>query len=155
MMAELYTTINKSILLKTCNQSNTETLSRCTVKIRHNEKCVKFRFFVVQGDNPALLGMLDIELPGIIRVMCETIGNKTTSKKFDSQTKYVAKPDECSSSKDKTNMPDYLISSKIKTNMPDYFNSSDEKEGDKRVNEAITNRIYNEFNDLFSGIDCF
>ena len=36
-------------------------------------------------DDPALLGMPDIELLGIIRVMCETIDNKTTGKKFDVQ----------------------------------------------------------------------
>ena len=39
--------------------------------------------------------------------------------------------------------------------MPDYFNSSDSKETDKRVSEAITNRIHNEFNDVFSVIACF
>ena len=38
--------------------------------------------------------------------------------------------------------------------MPDY-NSSDNKEADKRVSEAIRNRICNEFNNLFSTIDCF
>ena len=39
--------------------------------------------------------------------------------------------------------------------MPDYFNSSNNKEADKGVSEADTNRILDEFNDLFSGICCF
>ena len=38
--------------------------------------------------------------------------------------------------------------------MPDYLNSGDNKEADKRVNGAITNRIHNEFNDIFCGISC-
>ena len=33
--------------------------------------------------------------------------------------------------------------------MPAYFNSSDNKEADKRVSEAVTNKLQNEFNDLF------
>ena len=57
-------------------------------------------------------------------------------------------------SKGKTNIPDYLNSSRGKTKMPDHFNSSNNKEADKRVNEAITNRIHNEFYSLFSGTTC-
>ena len=49
MMADLNATINKSIVLKTYNQSNIEQLSRFTVKVRHNDKCVRCRFFEVPG----------------------------------------------------------------------------------------------------------
>ena len=89
-MAELNATINISIVLKTYNQTNIDQLSRCTVSIRHNDKCVKHRFFVIQGNGPALLRMPDIELLSIIRVMCETTDNKTTGRKFDVQTTHVA-----------------------------------------------------------------
>ena len=37
VMAEINATINKSVLLKTYNQSNIEQISRCTVKIRHSD----------------------------------------------------------------------------------------------------------------------
>ena len=47
------------------------------------------------ADGPTLLGMPDIELLSIIRVMCETIGNKTISKMFDSQSKNVAHSQYC------------------------------------------------------------
>ena len=117
------------------------------------------------GDDLALLRMPDIELLGIIRVICEAIDERTTGKKFDSQTKHVAGSQNCktnkdqkvklhegNSNKDKTNTPDYLISSRIKIF---YFNPSDNKEADKRASEAITNRIHNEFINLFSGTDCF
>ena len=58
-------------------------------------------------------------------------------------------------SADKTNTPDYLDSKTSKNNMLDYFNSSGNKEADKRVSEAITNRVHSESNDLFSGIGFF
>ena len=65
-MAELNATLNRSIVLKTYNHSNKEQLSRCSVNIKHNDKCVKCRFFVVPGDGPVLIGIPDIHLLGII-----------------------------------------------------------------------------------------
>ena len=61
--------MNKSIVLKTYNHSNIEQLSRSSVRIIHNAKYIKCRFFVVPGDGPALLGMPHVELLNIIRVM--------------------------------------------------------------------------------------
>ena len=122
------------------------------VKITHNDKCVKCRFFVVPADGPALLRISDNELLDIIRVICETIDNKTTSRKLDPQ----AKLDEDSIRMDKTNIPDYLNSITSKTNnMLDYLNCSNNKEADKSVSEAITKRIHTKFNDLFSVVSCF
>ena len=73
------------------------------------------------GNDPTLLRMPDIELLSLIGVMCETIDNKTTSRKFDVQTWHLVdsqncrtnwdpqtKPDEDSMCEDKTNIPDYL-----------------------------------------------
>ena len=79
-MAELNATINRSIVLKAYIQSNIEQLSRCSVKIRHNHKCIKCRLFVVPGNGPSLLRMLDIELLSISRVTCDTINNKTNKR---------------------------------------------------------------------------
>ena len=96
------------------------------------------------------------------------IDNKTTSRKwmiwnkpYSRQSKLQtnrdpqAKPDACSASEDKTNIPDYLNSSPSKTHITDYFNSCKNKEAVKRASEAISNRIQNEYNNLFSGTDCF
>ena len=90
MMVELNAIIKKSKVPETYNQSNIEQFGRCAIKIKHNDKCVKCRFFVVLGDGPALLKMPDKELHNIIRVMCNTIDNKTNSKKFYSPTRHVA-----------------------------------------------------------------
>ena len=56
------------VVLKTYNNSNIKQLDVCSVKLRH--KVARCRFFVVPGNSPALLGMHDIELLGILRIMC-------------------------------------------------------------------------------------
>ena len=42
------------------------------------QKVVKCRFFVVPGDGTAVLGILDIEVLGILRIMCEVINGSTS-----------------------------------------------------------------------------
>ena len=166
-MVVLNATINGLVVLKTYNQSDIEQLSRYSVKIRHSDKCVKCRFFVVLCDGPAVLGMPDIELLGVIRVICEAIDNETNDKKLDVQTRHQADSQNCSTnrdpqakpygdnvSRDKTSKPNYLNSSTNKTDISDYFHSRDNKEAEKR-SETISKRKHNDFNDLFSGIECF
>ena len=111
---------------------------------------------------PALLRMPDIELLGVIRVMCETVGNKANNRKFYVHTRHAADSQNCSTNMglqtksdvdnargDKTHILDYAGTNK--TQMSEYFHSSDNTMADKRVSRAITNRMHNEFNDLFSG----
>ena len=86
----LHATINRPIVPKTYNQSSIEQLGRCSVNIRHNNNCVSCRFFEVPLVGPASVGMPDIELLGIIKVMYETIDNKNTSRKFDTKTSPLA-----------------------------------------------------------------
>ena len=88
---------------------------------------VKCRFFVIGGDGPTLLGILEIELFGIIRVICDTIENKTTGMKFDSQTKHVADSPNCKTNKDPQAKPDESSRSKDKIKLSDYLNSSKRK----------------------------
>ena len=86
------------------------------------------------GDGPALLRMVDIELLGIITVMCETMDDKTTSRKLDLQTRHAADSQNCqtnrdlqakldkgSTSKSKTSISNYLNSITSKTDMPELF----------------------------------
>ena len=44
------------------------------------------------GDDPALSGMPDVDLLGNIPAMCDTIDNKTTCLKLDSQNRQRFKP---------------------------------------------------------------
>ena len=41
----------------------------CRVRLRHEDKIARYRFFVVPGDGPALLGIPDIELLDILKIM--------------------------------------------------------------------------------------
>ena len=66
---ELNATINKSVMLKIYNHSNIVQLSRCSVRIRYNDKYVKCSFFLVLGNDPALLRVPNIALLSIIRVI--------------------------------------------------------------------------------------
>ena len=110
-------TIIKSITLKTYNQSNIEQPGRCLVKIRQINKCVKCTFLIVPGDDPALHGMLDIELLRTIRVICETIDNKTTGRKFESQTRHILDSQNCKTNSDPQAKPDTGSINKSKTHM--------------------------------------
>ena len=56
--------------------------------------------------------------------MSETVGNKTISRKFYSQTKHVVDSQNCKTNKDPQAKLDEDSSSKDKTNMPDYLNFS-------------------------------
>ena len=76
----MYTIKINSVILKTYNLTSIE-LGVCTVKSRHKDKTAKYRFFVVPGDGSVLLGMPDIELLDIHKIMCEVIGD--THKKQD------------------------------------------------------------------------
>ena len=55
--------------------------------------------FVVPGNGPALLRMPDIKLLNIVRVMCETIDNKTNDRKFDVQIRHAAENQNCSTNR--------------------------------------------------------
>ena len=82
----LHVTRNKSIALKTYNQSNIEQLVLCTVRVRQEDQTTRSRFFVVLGDSQALLGMPDIELLGILKITCDVVEGQQTGRKFYSQT---------------------------------------------------------------------
>ena len=76
------------------------------------------------GDGAALLGMPGIELLGIIRVMCETIDNKTTSRKFDFKSRHVTDSQNCKTNRNPQARLYTYSMSKYKTKMPDYPNST-------------------------------
>ena len=56
----------------------------CAIKLRHKGN-VKFRFFVVPDDGPALLGIQDIEVLHILKTMCEVINAQQAGMTIDSQ----------------------------------------------------------------------
>ena len=63
----LHAARHNMVVLKIHGNSNIENLGVCLGK----GKFARCRYFIVPGDSPALLGILDIELLGILMIMCE------------------------------------------------------------------------------------
>ena len=80
----LCTTQSNSVVLKAYNYSN-RIIGYVYNHKRHIDKIVKCRFFVVPGDCPALLGMLDIEVLGILKITCEVVDGQQVGRKFGFQ----------------------------------------------------------------------
>ena len=76
---------NNAVVLKSYTNSNIDQLGVCTVKLRYRDNIVKCRFFVVPGNAPALLRMMDIEVLGILRIVCEVIDGQQAGRNFDCQ----------------------------------------------------------------------
>ena len=66
------------VILKTYSDSNTEHVGVCSVKLRHN--VARCRFSLVPGDGPALAGMPDIQLLGMLKIMCEVVEHQQVGK---------------------------------------------------------------------------
>ena len=67
-------------VLKTYNQSNIEQLGVNTLRLRYKDKTARCRTF----GGLVLLGIPDIELLGILQIMCEAVGCQQADRKFDS-----------------------------------------------------------------------
>ena len=97
--------------------------------------------------------------------ICETIGNKTTGRKLDSQIKQVAGSQYCKQKgtfkqsqmnvdQARTKLTCQIISIPAKSKLI-WQIISWQQISRQRVSETVTNRIHNEFSDLFSGIGYF
>ena len=91
----------------------------------------------------------DIELLHILRAMCDVTGELHESKEFDSQTVETSNSQCYRTDKSqqikrlKVAMYDYRV------NMSDHVSSSAGIAAEKRVDKVLTNKIYNEFSDVF------
>ena len=142
-----------AVILRTYNISNIEQLSICTFKLRHKGNVVKCKFFVFSGDGPALLGMVDVEVLGILRITCEVIHNQQTGRKFDSQITWLTGVPICKADTAKDHTLDGWAANQTNVNMLDYFRSSANTEADKEARRSIMQRIHSEFNDVVQELD--
>ena len=55
------------------NQQNITKLSMYTVRLGHKNKFPNVVFYVVPGDSPALLGMSDIKLLNLLKILYEVV----------------------------------------------------------------------------------
>ena len=101
------------------------------------------------GDGPALLGMPDTELQGILKIKHEVVGGQQAERKFDSQTIKPSGAQNCKESTDQDIRSDNAGVINANLNMPDYFRSSTDREAEKWVSQVLMQRIHNEFSDFF------
>ena len=79
-------TSNKSVILKLYNKISILQLGICRVQLKHTDKQLTCKCFVVQGNGTALLGMPDIELLSILCVKCNTVHRPQRCKEINAQT---------------------------------------------------------------------
>ena len=113
--------------IKNINQSDIQQLVICTVRLRHKDRYATCRSFVVPRDCPSLLGIPDIELLNIVKIMCEVIGDPHESQKFDLQAIGVSKSPSCRRSRVPQNKTDKVDVNDTNAIMPDYFRSAPTK----------------------------
>ena len=69
------------------SNSNIEQLGVCSAQLKHKERVVRCRFFIIPGNSQALLGMLDIEMLESLKIMCKVLDQQLVSRTFDLRTK--------------------------------------------------------------------
>ena len=105
-------------------------------------------FFVVPGNGPALLGMIDCKQLHLLSIHCQTINNQHNGRQTNEQTKHD------------TSMPansfknNLYANDKIKQGI-DYFIAGPGMESNIVENTETTLKIHTEYNDVFTGIGCF
>ena len=96
-----------------------------------------------------------IELLNILKITCDVISNPLESRKFESQTTKLSNSPSFRTKRALHSEADIASAHDNNEKMPDYFRSSTNKVADKRTSMILTKKLYNEFNDIFLGIDCF
>ena len=137
-IATLQATKNNSVILKTYRQSNIEQLGMYIVRFIHKNKIAKCRFFVVSGDGSALLGLPDIKLLDILKIICETMEDQQADKRFDFQTIQPSNNPSFDTNKAQQIRADNVNVESANTNMTDYFGSITNRAAGNKASPVLT-----------------
>ena len=171
---QLSATRNENIKLQTYNSTTITHLGRCKLRTENSNKMKICSFFVVPRKGKALLGMLLIEILGILTISCNitdmkqldgTENCKTNTGNSQEQTreqhyinmrqeagtieKYCTNTDSISKFQNK-DKPMVTDNDSIK-----YFLQGPNSDINKRVSTEIIQQLQREFKDEFNGIWCF
>ena len=145
----------------------------CKVKLQHNKRQKKCKFFVVLGNGQALLDMPDIDTLNIITINLNTICTPETDRVDECSKNTTIHQDlrhgqhytnimlesnrakECcvntnTISKFKNKDKSAVIDNK--PNKGNYFLSGPSQENYMRISAEITEQLQRDFNDVFTGI---
>ena len=107
----------KSVALKI--KSNIEELGAYTVGSRHEDKIARCRFFLVPGDGLMLLGMPDIKLLNLLKIMWGVVGDQKADRKFKSQTIWLSNGPKCKANTGQQIKADNVDINNDNSNMPE------------------------------------
>ena len=138
----------------------------CVVTIAYKNNKKKCESFVVPGNAQALLGMPDTAALNIINVNIEaedTQEENCNTNISDAKTANVKQEthgakDRCTNTNVYLQSPNNINRSDNNTNtitLRNRFLSSPNMEIDKRKSAELTQKIYNVFDNIFTGIGCF
>ena len=128
---------SNSLILKTYSQSNIKQLGMCTVRLRHTNKIARYGFFVVQADSLVLLGMFDMEMLGILKIMCKVVGGQQVDRKFNSQTVQPSNGYSCKANIGQQIKTDTGCVINANSNLQDYFKCCISRAADKRASQVL------------------
>ena len=113
----------------------------CTVRLRHQDKNAKFRFFAVPEDGLALLGMPGIKVLNILKTTCEVIGDPHESRKLNSQKIEAFNSLSCTTNKALQIKIDEVDRNDNNANISDYLKSTINRVADKKGGEILTKYV--------------
>ena len=125
-----YGNILQGGLNSTYNNSNTEQLGVCVVKLRYKDKIVRYRFFAVPGEGQALLGIPDIEFLGKLKMMCDVIESQEADRKCNSQTMEPSSTPCCKANTETKFRSDNVDAINSNSKVPDSFRCITNREAD-------------------------
>ena len=102
------------------------------LRLRHKDKNAKCRFFEVPADGPALLGMPDIKVLNIPKIMRRVISDTHESRMLYLQRIEASNSPICRTNKASQNKTEKVDAHENNVNMPDYFRSSMNRVADIR-----------------------
>ena len=144
---------NSAVVLKTCNSSNIEHLSICTVKLQHKSNVVRCCLFVAPGNGPVPFGMPDIEVLGILKITCEVISSHQTGSKFEYQILWPTGLPKYKTHTVEDHRTDNRDAKKGNVNILDCFRSSANIRAEREASSIITQRFYNELSMFSQALD--
>ena len=92
------------------------------------------------GDGLALLGMPDIEMLDILKIMCEVMGGPHKSRMVSSQTMQASNGPSCKANKVQHIKTGYTDANNTNSNTPNYLRSSLNIAADKRASKVLRNK---------------
>ena len=87
-----------------------------------------------------LLGLPDIKLLDILKIICGVMGDQQADRKFDSQTIHPSNGSSCKANKAQQIMTNNVDVNDANSIMSDYFRSIINRAADKRANQVLMHK---------------